>query len=339
MIQSSPQGSLIKISGEYRAANGSLVNPTSPVVTIYRPDGTVAVSAGVPARLTTGIFVFGYLLEQAAMLGIWRAVWTGTFSGTAVTSDDVFEVTVQGTPEVPISNEIQIGVAGTLVNLDVIYRVGSTLTDPTSPLVTVHDPSGATISVGAPTKLATGVYRYPWIVPNAAISGLYNVVYSGTLGGGAQSFNEPLQVISNVAAVTHIYGTTVFGIMPLVPQLIINDDTTPSLSDVAVYLDSIGARVSLVIGDPTTIPDAGIQARVIAAAKDAVSLGAAAMAWDEAHPEMAAPNQSGLGAVLWSWFEAALKALAAAEGIDPGDLLDDPAWSFPPTDYSSVLPF
>lgn len=91
-MPSGSPGSNISLSVHYRDASDVLVDPPDPRVDIIDPDGTERITNAVPTKLVTGIYRYVYAIPVGAPLGDWVAHWTGTISGSAVSSDETFTV-------------------------------------------------------------------------------------------------------------------------------------------------------------------------------------------------------------------------------------------------------
>lgn len=74
---------------EYKDSNGDLTNPSSPLVTIYDPDG-VFLDSGVPTQESTGIYYYPVLLSTASTTkeGLYQAFWEGTIGSSFITMDE-----------------------------------------------------------------------------------------------------------------------------------------------------------------------------------------------------------------------------------------------------------
>jgi hypothetical protein len=78
-----------------------------------------------------------------------------------------------------------------------IYREyrnqGNTLTDPTSPFVTIYDPEGITFDSGSPTKESTGVYYFNIGLTTASATkeGIYQAYWEGTIGSSLVTMDTP----------------------------------------------------------------------------------------------------------------------------------------------------
>lgn len=132
------------------------------------------------------------------------------------------------------------------------------------------------------------------------------------------------------------YGATVAGVEALLTGVTVTYASNPSVADVLGWLDDIGARVMVRIGDLTGLTSA---AAFTARARGLVHLGAGAYASDAAHPERAGSQRDErYGAVLWARFEDGLAELEAAvdearksDGLPGADgtTVLHPAASFP----------
>jgi len=90
------RGEAIPLDATYRDSAGTLVDPVGPLVSIRRPDGSVAVAPTPPVRLSTGVYRYpgagSYAVPLDAPLGLWVARWTGTVEAVPLTGDEAFEV-------------------------------------------------------------------------------------------------------------------------------------------------------------------------------------------------------------------------------------------------------
>jgi hypothetical protein len=66
---------------------------------------------------------------------------------------------------------------GQLVHLSVAFKVGATLTDPTTIVLTIKDPAGAITTPTVPAKDSTGNYHYDLSV---TLAGTYWYTWAGT---------------------------------------------------------------------------------------------------------------------------------------------------------------
>lgn len=71
---------------EFKDSQGNLINPTSPYVRVYDPNGTI-VSSGTPTGESTGVYYFVASLGTAQPEGIYQAYWEGTVGGALITMD------------------------------------------------------------------------------------------------------------------------------------------------------------------------------------------------------------------------------------------------------------
>lgn len=143
-----------------------------------------------------------------------------------------------------------------------------------------------------------------------------------------------LEVLDDAGTLT--YGATFELVKGLLPHRRWSADSKPTKDDVEGYIASVSAVLGISV-DPLPA-DEGVAGRLVALARRAVVLGAAAHAEAAAAPERAKPNDvSSYATWLWARYEEALaEAKAFAEDVTPGDLppgvvdLDaDPAWYFP----------
>lgn len=71
---------------QYRDANDQLTDPTTPVVRIYNPSGSMVASA-TPVKESVGVYYYNVSLDSSYPEGQYQAYWEGTISGHFVTMD------------------------------------------------------------------------------------------------------------------------------------------------------------------------------------------------------------------------------------------------------------
>ena len=84
---------------EYKDSEGALVDPTSPFVRVYDPDGMV-LSSGIPTKEAIGLYYFPVAVTTAAASkeGWYQAYWEGNIGGTLRTMDKPQTFYVQRQP-------------------------------------------------------------------------------------------------------------------------------------------------------------------------------------------------------------------------------------------------
>ena len=101
MPDSIGQGGTYRFDAEYRDGTGALVDPTTQLIDILNPSDVALVTDGVPTKQAVGRYYYDYAFAANAPLGPWKAHWTGTINGVAVTGDDYVNVIVGGGMEFP----------------------------------------------------------------------------------------------------------------------------------------------------------------------------------------------------------------------------------------------
>lgn len=96
MTQQVGQGGTIVLDAVYRDGANALVDPVGPLVSILRPDNSVAVAPTMPTHDGLGMYSYSFVAPLAAPLGTWKARWTGTINGAPVVDDDPFVVAAAG---------------------------------------------------------------------------------------------------------------------------------------------------------------------------------------------------------------------------------------------------
>ncbi len=99
-------GDTVKITNEYRDLDGNLTTPTDPTVTITDPNGTVTVTAAIPAEESTGIFFYNYAPTEVE--GYWLYVFGGSVDALPTSWPlKQFRVFVDGAKYTWTDNELQ----------------------------------------------------------------------------------------------------------------------------------------------------------------------------------------------------------------------------------------
>lgn len=98
-------------------------------------------------------------------------------------------------------------VRGNSITLEAQYKDGTgTLTDPTTPRISIFDPSNVAQITGAvPNRLSTGVYQYIYAVSISAALGYWSAQWQGTINGQGLISSETFQVLP-AGTITPIYG-------------------------------------------------------------------------------------------------------------------------------------
>ena len=81
-------GKAERIYREFRDADNTLSDPTTPHITIYDPDG-VEFDSGTPTKESVGVYYYSVSLSTASTTkeGIYQAYWQGTVDGIFLTED------------------------------------------------------------------------------------------------------------------------------------------------------------------------------------------------------------------------------------------------------------
>lgn len=99
-------GDTVKISNEYRDLDGNLTDPTSPIVTITNPQGTITINAATPTKESTGVYIYNYAPTEVG--GYWQYVFGGSVGGLATSWPfKQFLVLVDGAKYTWTDNELQ----------------------------------------------------------------------------------------------------------------------------------------------------------------------------------------------------------------------------------------
>ncbi len=87
-IQKILLGKAERIYQEYYNSNGDLVDPTTPKVYLYDPNG-LYVCSGTPTKESTGVYYLSVTLSTASTTveGSYQAYWEGTIGGNFITQD------------------------------------------------------------------------------------------------------------------------------------------------------------------------------------------------------------------------------------------------------------
>lgn len=75
-----------RIYTEFRDNNRLLVNPVTPRVVIYNPNG-IEFASGAPTQESTGIYYFVVTATASTLEGIFSAYWRGSIGGAAISMD------------------------------------------------------------------------------------------------------------------------------------------------------------------------------------------------------------------------------------------------------------
>lgn len=105
-LQTILMGSNELIYREYRDGNGTLTDPSSPVVRVYDPAGTRVTSAA-PTKESTGVYFYQVSLDSSYSEGMYQAYWEGEIGGYLVTMDVPQYFWLQKVPwQTSVANEI-----------------------------------------------------------------------------------------------------------------------------------------------------------------------------------------------------------------------------------------
>lgn len=232
---------------------------------------------------------------------------------------------------------------GGTITLDATYRTGTTgeLVDPPDPTVDILDPLGAVVVAGAiPVRVAVGTFAYSFDVAVDAGLGTWEARWHGTVDGVALVGVDYFDVVAAgaIQPAANTYGTEVGDVQAFIPDQLIDAGSKPNLGQVQSIIAMMDRRVASRIGDVSTYP-AAEQTQAADAAAVLVAMGAAAIAWNAAHPEAAGRGASTYGDWLWQQFTAGIdelleslnKPTAEAPGGAGGEAppSDHPAYSLP----------
>lgn len=205
--------------------------------------------------------------------------------------------------------------AGSSVHSTATYRDPQGPVDPPDPAVAVIDPDGDTVAVGlVPVRDGVGLFHLDYVVPAQGPPGVWVFRWSGTINGALVYADDPIAVMVAPLA-------TVDGVHAFVPSLpAFTPSSKPSNADVAVYLDLTGGQVEAAVARSLAALDLLEAAGVVAAdvvdrwraqVRSLAELGAAAMAFDAAYPELAAASETDqrYGAALWNRYRQGLADL------------------------------
>ncbi len=84
MPDSVSRGGTISLDAFYRDGTYTLVDPTTPRVSIVDANNTTVVNLATPTQLSTGHYGYDYAVADNAPLGAWEAVWYGIVNGYQV---------------------------------------------------------------------------------------------------------------------------------------------------------------------------------------------------------------------------------------------------------------
>jgi hypothetical protein len=73
------RGNTIKSSIVFQFG-GADTDPTSPVINVYKPDGTLLVTDGAGVQDATGQYHYYFSTASTDPLGLYKVVWSGTYT-------------------------------------------------------------------------------------------------------------------------------------------------------------------------------------------------------------------------------------------------------------------
>lgn len=229
---------------------------------------------------------------------------------------------------------------GGTITLDATFRRGSTgeLVDPPDVTVDILDPAELElVHAAAGVRVSTGIYAYPYLVDLAAELGTWAARWHGTVDGVLLEGFDYFDVVpfGTVEPAVTVYGADLADVQAFIPDQAIIVNSKPTAAQVENLLAQVDARVSGRVGDVTGYP-VDQQAQVLLEGKSLVAMGAAALAWNAAHPEAAGRGASTYGDWLWAQMTAGVDELleslnkpttdAGAGGVAP---TDRPAYNLP----------
>lgn len=80
-------GKAERIWREFRNSDDQLVDPTSPKLEIYAPDGSTVTATATPIKESIGIYYHTLYLATSAPVGVYEIYWQGTINGALVGTD------------------------------------------------------------------------------------------------------------------------------------------------------------------------------------------------------------------------------------------------------------
>jgi hypothetical protein len=90
------QGGTVRLRASYKAAGGALADPTTPLVDLLDPEGTLVISDAVPTREGLGEYYYDFTAPDDALLGDWGARWTGLIGSDTFEGEEVVTVLAPG---------------------------------------------------------------------------------------------------------------------------------------------------------------------------------------------------------------------------------------------------
>lgn len=145
----------------------------------------------------------------------------------------------------------RVGQGGT-VPLDGTFEDGTgALIDPTTPRVDILNPSGVVlVTDDIPARLATGIYRYDFVVPVNAPIGLWTARWTGVINGGAVQGDEYF--------IVDLAGSVSFDSSVLVTPDEVGAFMDATLTEherimAQIYIDNLVNQIEVWLGRPITI--------------------------------------------------------------------------------------
>ena len=86
-------GEATKRKIEVKTAAGALEDPTTMLISIWKPDGTLDIDAVAMTNDSTGVFHYWYTVSD--QVGTYKILYAGTTGGKKSTQRDEFEVVAE----------------------------------------------------------------------------------------------------------------------------------------------------------------------------------------------------------------------------------------------------